>query len=124
MSVAGQPPVVATPEAGAEPGRWRKHALAVVFLAPAAFFLLIWVVYPTLSTIKRSFYDRANENFVWFVFPLFGWGVGLTMHYLHAVRWADRESHERQTKIEAYCERCGDDLVRATRDATAHQPLG
>ena len=66
MSVAGQPPVVATPEAGAEPGRWRKHALAVVFLAPAAFFLLIWVVYPTLSTIKRSFYDRTNENFVWF----------------------------------------------------------
>ena len=29
MSVAGQPPVAATPEAGAEPGRWRKHALAV-----------------------------------------------------------------------------------------------
>jgi alpha-glucoside transport system permease protein len=66
MSVAGQPPVVATPEPGVEPGRWRKHALAAGFLAPAAFFLLIWIVYPTLSTVKRSFYDRSGEEFVWF----------------------------------------------------------
>ncbi len=66
MSVAGQPPVVAPPEPGVEPGRWRKHALAAGFLAPAAVFLLVWIVYPTLSTIKRSFYDRSNEEFVWF----------------------------------------------------------
>jgi alpha-glucoside transport system permease protein len=66
MSVAGQPPVVAPPETGDEPGRWRKHALAAGFLAPAAVFLLVWIVYPTLSTIKRSFYDRSGEEFVWF----------------------------------------------------------
>jgi alpha-glucoside transport system permease protein len=66
MSVAGEPPVIAAPESGSEPGRWRKHALAAGFLAPAAFFLLIWVVYPTLSTIKRSFYDRSGDEFVWF----------------------------------------------------------
>src|SRR5262245_267265 len=66
MSVAGEPPVVAAPETGGEPGRWRKHALAAGFLAPAAFFLLIWVVYPTVSTIKRSFYDRSGDEFVWF----------------------------------------------------------
>jgi alpha-glucoside transport system permease protein len=66
MSVAGQPPVIAPPEPGVEPGRWRKHALAAGFLAPAAVFLLVWIVYPTLSTIKRSFYDRSGEEFVWF----------------------------------------------------------
>jgi alpha-glucoside transport system permease protein len=66
MSVAGQPPVVAPPEPGVEPGRWRKHALAAGFLAPAAVFLLVWIVYPTLSTIKRSFYDRSGDEFVWF----------------------------------------------------------
>ena len=66
MSVAGQPPVVATPEPGVEPGRWRKHALAAAFLAPAALFLVVWIVYPTISTIKRSFYDRSSEEFVWF----------------------------------------------------------
>ena len=66
MSVAGQPPVIAEPKPGVEPGRWRKHALAAGFLAPAAIFLLVWIVYPTISTIKRSFYDRSNEEFVWF----------------------------------------------------------
>ena len=66
MSVAGQPPVVAPPEVGVEPGRWRKHALAAGFLAPAAIFLLVWVVYPTLYTIWRSFYDREGDEFVWF----------------------------------------------------------
>jgi hypothetical protein len=66
MSVAGQPPVVAPPEVGVEPGRWRKHALAAGFLAPAAIFLLVWVVYPTLYTIWRSFYDRDGDEFVWF----------------------------------------------------------
>jgi hypothetical protein len=45
------------------------------------------------------------------------------MHYLHGVRWADRETQERQTKIEAYCKHCGYDLVRTTRDAATHQPL-
>lgn len=64
--VTGEPPVVPAPELGAQPGRWRKHALAAGFLAPAAVFLAVWIVYPTLSTIKRSFYDRSGDEFVWF----------------------------------------------------------
>ena len=64
--VTGAPPPAPAPELGAEPGRWRKHALAAGFLAPAAVFLGVWVVYPTLSTIKRSFYDRSGDEFVWF----------------------------------------------------------
>jgi len=62
--VTGAPPADPAPDVGAEPGRWRKYALAAGFLAPAAFFLLIWIVYPTLSTIKRSFYDRSGDEFV------------------------------------------------------------
>ena len=64
--VTGEPPVVEAPDTGAEPGRWRKYALAAGFLAPAAFFLSVWVIYPTIYTIWRSFYDRSGENFVWF----------------------------------------------------------
>jgi hypothetical protein len=82
------------------------------------------VVMSCLTALNILLITQTDENFVWFVFPLIGWGIGLTMHYLHGVRWADRETYERQTEIEAYCERCGYDLVRATRDATAHQPLG
>ena len=64
--VTGEPPVVEAPEVGAEPGRWRKYALAAGFLAPAFFFLGIWVLYPTLYTIWRSFFDRSGEEFVGF----------------------------------------------------------
>jgi alpha-glucoside transport system permease protein len=56
-SVATVPPAAPAP-AGGEPGRWRKYALAAGFLAPAAVFLIVWIVYPTIYTIVRSFYGR------------------------------------------------------------------
>jgi alpha-glucoside transport system permease protein len=65
-SIAGEPPVVAAPPPDREAGAWRKYALAAGFLAPAAFFLLIWVVYPAVSTIYRSFFDASGDEFVWF----------------------------------------------------------
>jgi alpha-glucoside transport system permease protein len=64
QSVVGEPPILAQPEA-AQDGGWRKHALAAGFLAPAAFFLGIWIIYPTIRTIGRSFFDN-NSHFVWF----------------------------------------------------------
>src|SRR5918994_6945817 len=64
-TVAGEPPPIAAPQSG-EPGRWRKHALAAGFLAPAVFFLVIWIVYPTIRTIFRSFFDKTGDEFVWF----------------------------------------------------------
>ena len=38
--------------------------------------------------------------FYWFPFPLVGWGIGLTMHYFHGVRRAEREIQARQADIE------------------------
>ena len=64
-TIAGEPPPIAAPQSG-EPGRWRKHALAAGFLAPAVFFLAIWIVYPTVRTIFRSFFDKSGDGFVWF----------------------------------------------------------
>jgi alpha-glucoside transport system permease protein len=67
LGVVGEPPVYAAPpEPETEPGRWRRHALAAGFLAPAVFFLAIWIVYPTVRTIIRSFFDADGKNFVWF----------------------------------------------------------
>jgi alpha-glucoside transport system permease protein len=62
-SVTAQPPPYGAPAAG-EPGRWRKHAIAIGFLAPALVFLGLWVVYPTVRTVIRSFFDASGENFV------------------------------------------------------------
>src|SRR3954468_2094789 len=44
--------------------RLRRIGLAAAFLAPAAFFLGLWIVYPTVRTVHRSFYDRSGDSFV------------------------------------------------------------
>jgi alpha-glucoside transport system permease protein len=66
-SASVQPPVV---EGGVTPppppgGRWRQRAVTAFFLGPAAFFLIVWIVYPTIRTIIRSFFDRDGSSFVW-----------------------------------------------------------
>lgn len=48
------------------PGAWRRHAVAVAFLAPAAFLLGVWIVYPTIRTIIRSFFSADGDEFVGF----------------------------------------------------------
>jgi alpha-glucoside transport system permease protein len=64
--VTAEPPARPAPDLGAPPGRWRKHALAAGFLAPAVFFLSIWIVYPTIRTVIRSFFSTDGDEFVWF----------------------------------------------------------
>ncbi len=61
--VTAEPPPRAAPRS---PGAWRKYAIAGGFLAPALVFLTVWIVYPALQTVQRSFYDRSGDNFVWF----------------------------------------------------------
>ena len=63
-SVKGAPPAAREHEAGKDPDRWRRYAIAIGFLAPALVFLGIWVVYPTIYTIIRSFCDRAGTSCV------------------------------------------------------------
>jgi alpha-glucoside transport system permease protein len=67
-SVTTEPPVRGAPSSP-EAGRWRKHAITLGFLAPAAFFLGLWVIYPAVRTFVRSFFDdqgRQFDGFVWF----------------------------------------------------------
>ncbi len=64
--VTAEPPARTAPDLGPQPGRWRKHALAAGFLAPAAFFLGVWIVYPTIRTVFRSFFSANGDEFVWF----------------------------------------------------------
>jgi alpha-glucoside transport system permease protein len=63
-SITAEPPVQGAPPP--EAGAWRKYAVAIGFLAPAVFFLGLWIVYPTVRTIVRSFFDRPGDEFVWF----------------------------------------------------------
>ena len=43
---------------------WERYGVTAAFLAPALIFLAVWIVYPTISTIIRSFYDREGDTFV------------------------------------------------------------
>ncbi len=58
--------MAAPPPPEGEVGRWRKYALAAGFLAPAALLLTVWIIYPAISTIWRSLYDKSGDEFVWF----------------------------------------------------------
>jgi alpha-glucoside transport system permease protein len=111
-SVTAEPPVHPAPEIGG-PGRWRKHALAVGFLGPAAVFLGVWILYPTIYTVARSFFGRGGwsdfvgidnyrtlftsdvlktaikNNFLWIaVVPAFVTAIGLIFAVLtERIRW-------------------------------------
>ncbi len=36
----------------------------------------------------------------WFFFPLIGWGIGLTMHFLFGVLWVRSETENWQSRVE------------------------
>jgi alpha-glucoside transport system permease protein len=38
--------------------------MVLIFLGPALVLLGVWIVYPTIRTIIRSFYDRSGDEFV------------------------------------------------------------
>jgi alpha-glucoside transport system permease protein len=61
-AVVGAVPAARRRRAPARPSGPELTALA--FWAPAAVILLVWVIYPSLATIYRSFFDRTGQNFV------------------------------------------------------------
>jgi alpha-glucoside transport system permease protein len=65
-NVAVEPPGRGAPPPHAEPDPARRHRylIALGFLLPALVFLGVWVVYPTVYTVIRSFFDRSGSSFV------------------------------------------------------------
>src|SRR5688500_16750743 len=58
-------PVAAPPRPSGQ-GLWSRHRVAIAFLAPALVLLGVWIVYPTIYTIIRSFFDRDGATFIGF----------------------------------------------------------
>lgn len=44
----------------------------------------------------------TDANFPWLVFPLVGWGIGLTFHYVDAYRRPEAAVRARQETVEQY----------------------
>jgi alpha-glucoside transport system permease protein len=57
-------PARGLPPTDGEPGFFQKYGAAIIFLAPTLVLLGVWVVYPTIRTIIRSFYGRDGSEFV------------------------------------------------------------
>ena len=64
-SISAEPPYAGAPPDGGEPGRGRAYLVTAMFLAPAVILLAVWILYPLVYTIWRSFYDRSGNNFIW-----------------------------------------------------------
>jgi alpha-glucoside transport system permease protein len=58
-SITAEPPAEGAPPA-AEPGLLGRYGMSAVFLAPAAVLLGLWVLYPAVYTIFRSFYGPSG----------------------------------------------------------------
>jgi alpha-glucoside transport system permease protein len=54
-SITAEPPVREAPPSSRD---WGKYAIALAFLAPAAVFLIVWIIYPAIYTIARSLFGR------------------------------------------------------------------
>jgi alpha-glucoside transport system permease protein len=58
--ITAEPPVVAAPPPGSGPGRLGRYLVGAFFLAPALFMLGVWMVYPAVYTIVRSFFGPTG----------------------------------------------------------------
>ena len=57
-------PARGLPPGDGEPGLFQRYGVAIIFLAPTLVLLGVWVVYPTIRTIIRIFYDRDGDEFI------------------------------------------------------------
>ena len=63
--ISAEPPVGAAPPPGAPPGRLGRYLTASVFLTPALVMLGVWMVYPAVYTIVRSFFGQTGFLGTW-----------------------------------------------------------
>ena len=63
------------------------------------------IVMTGLATLNGLLWVFADAHFPWAVFPLVGWGIGLTFHYIYGYRHADRPIRARQEAIEEFATR-------------------
>lgn len=63
-------------------------------------FAVHLVAYALVNAMLIAINSLYSPRAVWFFYPLIGWGIGVSMHYLFAVRWAERELKDREAKAE------------------------
>jgi len=63
-------------------------------------FLVHLVVYVLVNAMLIAINFIYSPEAIWFFYPLIGWGIGISMHYLFGVRWIQKELKGREAKAE------------------------
>jgi hypothetical protein len=63
-------------------------------------FTIHAAIYVTVNIVLIVVNVAFVPEFYWFPFPLIGWGIGLTNHYLFGVRHIEAQIEARQASIE------------------------
>ena len=58
------------------------------------------VVYVLVNAMLIAINFIYSPEDIWFFYPLIGWGIGITAHYLNAVRWIEKLLKEMEAKAE------------------------
>ena len=83
-SITAEPPVAAAPP-GADPAGRSRYLTGAIFLAPALFLLTVWMVYPAVYTIVRSFFGQNGYLGNWVGFANYE-HLFKTPNLRHAIR--------------------------------------
>jgi alpha-glucoside transport system permease protein len=63
-AATAEAPARELPPLGEGPSFWQRYGATLLFLGPTLVLLGVWIVYPTIRTIIRSFFDRSGDEFV------------------------------------------------------------
>ncbi|RLG25870.1 histidine kinase [Methanosarcinales archaeon] len=58
------------------------------------------VAYVIVNAMLIAINFIYSPDDIWFFYPLIGWGIGISMHYLFGVRWIQKEIKGREAKAE------------------------
>ena len=63
-------------------------------------FRIHLVAYVLVNAMLIAFNLKYSPKVIWFFYPLLGWGIGITVHYLYAVRWIERDLKKKEAEAE------------------------
>ena len=63
-------------------------------------FLVHLVVYVLVNAMLIAINFIYSPEAIWFFYPLIGWGIGISIHYLSGVCWIQKELEEKEAKAE------------------------
>ncbi|MEO0151145.1 MAG: 2TM domain-containing protein [candidate division WOR-3 bacterium] len=80
--------------------KYKKAYREVVIEEERRAFLVHLVIYVLVNAMLIAINFIYSPEVIWFFYPLIGWGIGLSMHYLFGVHWINKELERREAKAE------------------------